>query len=162
MGQTLTQGESSLWDYNLSHSFFQIFFSRSQLWPHPLTSKCSIVRALWPESAPPDLASNLVWPGYKDTPDWKVPTMPEMEHLQHERGVSYVCLCRKGEIAHQVPTKVILQPAVTVAMCCHLEGDALQGERSVFYANFQNGLYQQITCGQRLYTDVYLSIVVKG
>ena len=51
----------------------------------------------------------------------------------------------RREIANQVPTKAFLQPAVTVAMCCHLKGEALQGERSIFYGNLQNGLDQLIT-----------------
>ena len=38
----------------LIHSFLQKFFVGSWLWPHPLITEHSIVRALQPENAPPD------------------------------------------------------------------------------------------------------------
>ena len=53
------------------------------LWVHdPLISELSMVRALWPASAPPD---------------WMLPTSPEMVPLQGEGSGSWACLCQQGE-----------------------------------------------------------------
>ena len=78
------------------------------LWVHdPLISELSMVRALWPASAPPD---------------WMLPTSPEMVPLQGEWFLSLFVPTR-WEMVQPVPTKAFLQPAKAAAMCTAARGE---------------------------------------
>ena len=76
----------------LSHSFFQMFFVSSWLWPHPLTSEHPIVRAFdHADSAPPDP---------------RLPTVPEMVSLQGKRSPFFTCFVQeRRKIAHLMLAK---------------------------------------------------------
>ena len=69
-------------------------------WPHPLISKHTMIIALWSANA---------------SPDWKLPTVPEMESLQS------LFMLKRREKLQPVSTIAILQPAKTATMCklCH-------------------------------------------
>ena len=84
---------------NLSQSFFVLF---SQGTWHPLISKLSIVRALWPVNTPPD---------------WKLPTIPEWCSYKGRGVVSTLVCANKVRNGPTRSTKAFLQPAMTATMC---------------------------------------------
>ena len=90
--------------WKLQLSIHQVFQGSWSL-PHPLISELTMVRALQPVNA---------------SPDWNLPTVPEMEPLK-----SYLCLfvSKRREMAQPVPTKAFLQPAKAAAMCTALRAE---------------------------------------
>ena len=89
---------------NLNKGFFNQCSGSSWPWPHPLISKLTTVRALWPANT---------------SADWKLPIVSDRKPLQTAEE-QFLCpfVLNRREMVQPVPTKGFLQPIKTASLPC--------------------------------------------